>query len=76
MDLDSQTQHVDETIRYLRKKIPDAELYELGAILMSAGAYLVSAAIPDMKEQLIPFANIAHQLLTQEEDAQANRTST
>lgn len=66
IDIDSHKQHIDDAIRHLKNKIPNAELYELGALLISAGCFLVASAIPELKPQLIIPANLAHQLLNQE----------
>ena len=74
-DIDSHKNDIDETIKFLHSKIPSAELYELGAIFLSVGAFLVASAIPDLKAQLIPTANLAHQLLNQKENAEANPSS-
>ena len=74
LDLDLHRPTVDEVIRLLRSRIPEAELYELGALLMSAGSFLVASAIPEMKPQLVPYAELAHQLLTQKKDAEDFRT--
>ncbi len=67
MNIDEHKQDIDDTIRFLKQRIPSAQLYELGAVLMSSGAFLIASAIPELKTQLIPVANLAHQLLTQEE---------
>lgn len=75
LDVDANRHYVDEVIKLLHHKIPNAELYELGALLMSAGSYLVASAIPELKPQLVPFANLAHQLLTQEQHAEAKPIS-
>lgn len=69
LNIDEHKQDVDDVLRLLKKRIPEAELYELGALLITTGCFLVSSAIPDLKIQLVPIAELAHQLLNQEKDA-------
>ncbi len=73
--LDTHKEDIDWCIRTLHKKIPNAQLHEIGAVLISTGCFLVSAAIPDLKPVLISTANIAHQLLNQETNDATNLTS-
>jgi hypothetical protein len=77
LDIENHKQDIDDAIRFLKKQIPNAELYELGALLISAGCFLVASAIPELKPQLVPPANLAHQLLNQEhKDAETITSST
>jgi len=56
----------DEAIRTLKAQLPNADLYELGAIFLSCGAFLIVSALPDLKDSLKESALIAHQLLNQD----------
>jgi len=60
----------DEAVRILSAKLPDAELYELGAMFLSIGCYLTANAIPDLWPQLKNTALLSQQLLNQEEAKQ------
>lgn len=53
----------DDIARYAKDKFPSLELHELGAILMSAGIFLTSNAIPDLWPRLRGTAELSHQLL-------------
>ncbi len=53
----------DEIVHEVRKHVPDAELYELGALLISIGTFLTASAIPDLWPRLRGTASLAHELL-------------
>jgi hypothetical protein len=55
----------DEIARLIRKKFPEAELFELGAFLTSSGIFMIANAIPDLWQELKPVAVLSHQLLNQ-----------
>jgi len=57
----------DEVVKMLDSKLPNAELYEMGAILISMGTFMVANAIPDLWAHVKPAAILAHQLMNQEE---------
>lgn len=66
----------DEVVRLLVAKLPDAELYELGAMMLSIGCFLTANALPDMWPQLRNTAVLSHQLLHQEEAKQKSNIIT
>lgn len=69
---DKQTQDAAERIvKSLHDELPSAELYELGAILLSSGCFLVANAIPDLWPRLRGTAELAHQLLLNKEHGKA-----
>jgi hypothetical protein len=55
----------DETVHNLTKRLPKAELYELGALLISMGCFLTASAIPDLWPRIRDTANLSHELLNQ-----------
>lgn len=69
---DKQIQDAAERIvKSLHDELPSAELYELGAILLSSGCFLVANAIPDLWPRLRGTAELAHQLLLNKEHGKA-----
>lgn len=76
INIDANTKNIDECIRLLRTRIPDAELYELGALMITSGAFLVVSAIPGLKDKFHDAVELSHQLLNQPNDAEANASST
>ena len=55
----------DEMVHELTKRLPSAELHELGAVFISIGCFLAANAIPDLWPQVKPAAILSHQLLNQ-----------
>lgn len=53
----------DDIVHEVKKFVPDAELYELGALLISIGCFLTASAIPDLWPRLRGTAELAHELL-------------
>ena len=53
----------DDIVHEVRKLVPDAEIYELGALLISIGSFLTASAIPDLWPRLKGTAALAHELL-------------
>jgi hypothetical protein len=53
----------DDIVHEAKKFVPDAELYELGALLISIGCFLTASAIPDLWPRLRGTAELAHELL-------------
>lgn len=53
----------DDIVHEVKKFVPDAELYELGALLISIGCFLTASAIPDLWPRLKGTAVLAHELL-------------
>lgn len=53
----------DDIVHEVKKLVPDAELYELGALLVSIGCFLTASAIPDLWPRLRGTAELAHELL-------------
>ena len=66
----------DELVHGMTKRLPQAELYELGAVFISIGCFLTASAIPDLWPQLKETANLSHQLLNQKENKDAQSAIT
>lgn len=66
IDFSNIEQISEDIIRDTKAKLPNAELYELGGILLSLGSFLVASAIPEMWPQLRNTALLSQELLNQE----------
>lgn len=71
---DEQIKNASEKIvKTLRDELPDAQLYEMGAILISSGCFITANAIPDLWPRLRGTAELAHQLLLNKQHGKAQR---
>lgn len=57
----------EKVLSLLRKEVPNAKGYELGALLISIGCWLIFIEVPTLKEELKPMMLLSRQLMEQEE---------
>jgi hypothetical protein len=57
----------DKVFRYTKSQHQFEEPYQLGAFLVSIGAFLIASSIPDLWKILSPSVDLSNQLLRQEE---------
>lgn len=57
----------DDVVVDLTHRLPKAELYELGSLLISIGCFITASAIPELWPRLKPTAELSHELLFQKE---------
>lgn len=56
----------DNLVRHVHSTYPHMELFEIGALLLSAGCFLTASSIPELWPRLRGTAELSHELLLNE----------